>query len=90
MGADGGLYKEESQQLIGCAIDMLRLRARSGRLLSLVLLFEVCYFFAVGFFWMEPTIGQSIAAATGVANGGMMAQFLILFPIWAPILLAAT
>jgi hypothetical protein len=26
-----------------------------------------------------------VAGATGVANGGMMAQFFILLPIWGPV-----
>jgi len=70
--------------MIVCAIDLLRLRLRTGQLLAFVLVFEVGYFFAVGSMWREPTVGSSIAAATGIANGGLMAQFLILFPVWGP------
>jgi hypothetical protein len=28
---------------------------------------------------------MSVGAATGIANGGLMAQFIILFPLWAPL-----
>lgn len=70
--------------MIVCAIDLLRFRLRTGRLLAFVLVFEVGYFFAVGSMWREPTVGSSIAAATGIANGGLMVQFLILFPVWGP------
>lgn len=51
-----------------------------------MLLFEIVYFFSLGMLWLAPSMGMSVAAATGVANGGLMAQFLILFPLWAPLL----
>jgi len=73
--------------MVYCAIGLFRHSRQTGRLLSLILLFEVGFFFAVGSMWREPTVGSSVAAATGVANGGMMAQFVILFPIWAPLAL---
>ncbi|MDZ4657294.1 MAG: hypothetical protein SH868_06905 [Bythopirellula sp.] len=73
--------------LIACGIDLVRSRLRWSLLVILVLLFEVGYFFAVGSIWLAPNIGQSVAAATGVANGGLMAQFIIFFPLWAPLLL---
>ena len=73
--------------LLICGIDLIRSRLRWSRLTTLVLLFEVGYFFAIGSLWLEPTIGRSVGAATGIANGGMMAQFIILLPIWAPLLL---
>lgn len=75
--------------IVVCAVDLLRLRLRTGRLLVFILLFEIGYFFAVGSMWNEPTVGASVAAATGVANGGMMAQYIILFPIWGPVALWA-
>jgi hypothetical protein len=72
---------------IVCGIDLLRSRLRWSKLLTAVLLLEVAYFFAVGFLWTDPTIGMSVGAATGVANGGLMFQFLILMPLWAPLVL---
>jgi hypothetical protein len=55
--------------------------------LTILLVSEVIYFFALGTLWLHPKWGMSIGAATGVANGGLMIQFVILFPLWAPILL---
>jgi hypothetical protein len=73
--------------LIVCGIDLVRSRLRWSRLVTLILILEVGYFFAVGSLWLEPTIGHSVAAATGVANGGLMVQFAILLPLWAPLVL---
>ena len=73
--------------LFVCGIDLARSRLRWSRLVTMILLFEVDYSIAVGVLWLEPSIGRSIAAATGVANGGMMPQFIILLPLWGPLLL---
>lgn len=73
--------------ILVCGVDLVRSRLRWARLVTLIMVFEVGYFFAVGWLWLEPTIGHSIGAATGVANGGLMAQFLILLPLWAPLVL---
>ena len=53
-----------------------------------VLLAEVVYFFSIGLLWRleDQAVAMSIAAATGVANGGLMAQAVTFFPIWAPII----
>jgi hypothetical protein len=73
--------------LLACGIALLRSRVRWSQLLTGVLIFEVVYVFVVAALWMAPTIGRSVAAATGLANGGLMAQFIILFPLWAPLAL---
>jgi hypothetical protein len=73
--------------LVVCGFDLVRCRLRWSGLAIFILLLEVGYFFAVGSLWFEPTIGGSVAAATGVANGGLMAQFVILFPLWGPLTL---
>ena len=73
--------------LVVCGISLIRSRLDSSRLVTLVLLFEVGYLFAIGTLWLEPTIGHSVAAATGVANGGMVIQMIILLPLWGPLLL---
>jgi len=70
-----------------CGVSLVRSRLGSSRLVTLVLLFEVGYIFAIGMLWLEPTFGRSIGAATGVANGGMTIQMIILFPLWGPLLL---
>jgi glucan phosphoethanolaminetransferase (alkaline phosphatase superfamily) len=71
--------------LLLCVADLLRVRFRRLWLFTGVLVFEVVYFFSVGMSWLIPSVGMSIGAATGVANGGLTVQFLILFPLWAPI-----
>ena len=50
-----------------------------------VWLFEIDYFLAVGAAWRIPNVGESIAGPSGVANGGMMAQFFILLRVWGPL-----
>jgi hypothetical protein len=72
--------------LLVCGVDLVRSRLRWTRLVIFILLFEVGYFFAVGLLWLEPTIGRSDAAATGVANGVLIAQFAILLRLWEPLL----
>jgi len=61
-------------------------RGRTGliRMFSGLMVCEVIYFLSVSFLWLMPGIGRSIGAATGVANGGLMFQAVILFPLWAP------
>jgi hypothetical protein len=66
-------------------VQMIRGKTDTVRLLTLLLLFEFLYSFAIGFSWTTPEYGMSIGAATGVANGGLMFQAFALFPLWAPI-----
>jgi len=73
--------------LFCCGVAFLRRSVRLVWLFVSLMIFEVIYFFSLGFFlWPMPQLGLSIAGATGVANGGLMAQFLILFPLWGSIL----
>ena len=64
--------------LLVSGVDLVQSRLRWSRLVKLILLFEVGFFFAIVALWMEPTIGVSVAAATGVTAGGLMAQFVAL------------
>jgi hypothetical protein len=73
--------------LLAIGIDLLRARLRCTWFLTAVLVFEMLYFLALKFAPRGEEAGLSIAAATGVANGGLMAQFVILFPVWAPLVL---
>ena len=73
--------------LLLCGVDLLRARLRCFWLLTGVLVFEVIYFFLVAMSWLVPSVGMSVASATGVANGGLTIQFVILFPLWAPAVL---
>lgn len=52
-----------------------------------LLIFELGYVVSVGLLWRldEEQIARSIAAASSVANGGLVAQGITLFPIWAAI-----
>jgi hypothetical protein len=70
--------------LIVSGIQFLRGRSALARLFADVLIFEVIYFLTIGMLWLIPVVGMSIGAATGVANGGLMIQAFILFPLWAP------
>lgn len=72
--------------LIVFGVQFIRGRAFRVEWFITLVLFEIVYFFSIGMLWLVPGIGMSVAAATGVANGGLMVQFLILFPLWAPLL----
>jgi len=72
--------------LIYVGIQFARLKTSALSLFVGLMVFEVAYFFAVGAFWTAPGLGSSIAAASGVANGGLVFQLLILFPLWGPLL----
>ncbi len=70
-------------------ISFVRLKSRAFPFFVSLLVFEVVYVFSIGAFgWGYPDrkISLSIAAATGVANGGLMWQLMTLFVLWAPIL----
>lgn len=68
-----------------CGVQFFRLRGRLWWLFAVVLLLEVALQFVVGRLWLHPTLGQSIAAATGIALGGLTFQFFLGFPLWAPV-----
>jgi hypothetical protein len=72
--------------LIFGGLQLLRGRSQALFLLAGVWLFEILYFVIVAASWLLPEVGLSIAAATGVANGGLMLQFVILLPLWGPLL----
>ncbi len=76
--------------LLLIAVQLIRLRTWWFRALVSVVVFEVVYFFGIGIlsfsaFWWSPELALSLGAALGVANGGLMFQFIILFPIWGPL-----
>ena len=72
--------------LLFCGVQFVRSRTGVFPLFVGVLVFEVAYFFSVAMMWMVPGVGMSVGAATGVANGGLMFQAVVLFPLWAPFL----
>ncbi len=72
--------------LLLCGVQFIRLRSGIFPLFAGILIFEVVYIFSIGVTWLIPKVGLNIAAATGVANGGLTCQLLVLFPLWAPFL----
>jgi hypothetical protein len=73
--------------LLRCSLDLFYVRFRFFRLFAGILIFEIAYVFLIGCLWLCSDFGMSIAAATGVANCGIGAQFIIMFPFWAPVTL---
>ncbi len=67
-------------------IEFIRLKTRYRYLFMWLLITEVLYFFSISLLWLFPNrmIAISIAAATGIGNGGLMCQFIVFFPLWAP------
>ena len=76
--------------LMFIGIQLIRQRLNMVYLLTGVLIFEAAYFFSIPFLWIltfqSPKRGLSIAGATGIATGGLMFQFILLFPLWGPML----
>jgi len=68
-----------------CGVQFIRLRSSLWWLFSAVLVAEVVFHFLVGWLWSHPTLGDSIAGASGISSGGLVLQFFVLFPLWAPI-----
>lgn len=76
--------------LLTLGIQFVRLNTSNLGLFVFLFLFEIIYIKVVFILWNHPTIGMSVAEATGVANGGLMLQRWTLFPLWAvPVLLWA-
>ena len=72
--------------LLLCGVQFIRLRSSLWWLFAAVLAVEVIFFFLVGYLASHPTFGSSIAGATGNSSGGLVFQFFVLFPLWAPII----
>jgi len=68
-----------------CGIQFLRLESGLWWLFAVASAVEVLFFFVVGASWLDPTYGPGIGAATGVSGGGFTAQWVVFFPVWAPI-----
>ena len=72
--------------LLPFGVCFVRLQLGCASLLAILLAVEVTYLLLIGVLWAAlGEAGMSVAGATGVANGGLMAQFIILFPLWGPI-----
>lgn len=69
--------------LMVCGIHFVRRKLNLAYLFVAIMLSEIVYFFFIGLVgWHLGAASYSIAGATGVANGGLMVQFFILFPLW--------
>lgn len=75
--------------LIFWAVRLWTGRPGAAQVVIRLFLAEVAYLFAVASICLAPEIARSIGPLVGVANGGLMAQFGILLPLWAPLLLLA-
>ena len=71
--------------LILCSADFIRLRFRRFPLFVATLCCEVMYLVGTGLLWMSTNLGKSVAVANGAVDDGLMFQFIILFPFWAPL-----
>jgi hypothetical protein len=73
--------------LMFCGLRFIRLRSDLWWLFAAGLVSEMVAFHSIGYWlWPHPTLGRSVAAATGISTVGLTYQFLLLFPLWAPIL----
>jgi hypothetical protein len=74
--------------LVFFGVQFWRLRTESRFWFLGLLIAEIAYFLSIGRLWRleNQDIAMSIGAATGVANGGLVAQAITLFPIWAPVI----
>jgi len=69
-----------------CGVQFLRLSTSLMWLFVGVLIVEVAMWFITGRLSLHPTYGYSVGAATGISQGGLVPQFFILLPLWAPVL----
>ena len=69
-----------------CGLQLLRLRSSAVWPFTILMIVEVVYFLATAVigFARVGDIDGSVAGAFGVANGGLIVQFAILFPLWGP------
>lgn len=74
--------------LLLCGVFFLKLQTKFTHLFIGVMVAEVLYFLFLRFVVIHLTGGyaQSIGAAAGVATGGLMVQYFILFPLWGTVL----
>ena len=75
--------------LVACGVQFIRGSISMAGIFISILAFEVSYFVALGLLWAALSyhlpVGLSVGAATGVANGGLVYQFFILFPLWGSV-----
>ncbi len=73
--------------LLWGGFQVVRRRFPVSSLLTGVWLFEIAYYLVIQLLCRIPGVGPSIGGAMGLANGGLMVQFLLLLPIWGPLVI---
>ena len=75
--------------LIWLGYSFIKLNLKYWYIYPLVFILEFIYFYGVGMLWQleNQSIASSVAAATGVANGGLVLQFFTGIFVWGPLLL---
>jgi hypothetical protein len=71
--------------LVICGLRLVRLVLSPIWPFVVVLAIECGIVFLTGRLWSHGEYGPSAAAATGIAQGGLMPQFAIFLPLWAPL-----
>ena len=69
-----------------CGVQFLRLSTSLIWLFAGAMALEIVMWSVTGRLWLHPTYGRSVAAATGISQGGLVPQFFIFLPLWAPVL----
>ena len=72
--------------LLFVGVQFIRLKTSWLKPFVGVIVFEVLSFFGVALFGLGSDLGRSVRRASVLASGGMMFQFIILFPIWGPLM----
>ena len=72
--------------LVISGVRFIRLSFSLWWLFAVGLAIEGGLYFLTGRLWLHPEYGTSIAAATGIAEGGLVLVFYTFLPLWAPIL----
>ncbi len=73
--------------LIFCGVQFVQLRTSAWQVLVVAAIAEVALVFSIRCLWsaLLPQISLSVAAASGIGLGGLMPQFVTLFPLWGPV-----
>ena len=76
--------------LLVLGIDFLRLQTRGRHLFAVLMAFEVLFPVLIRLVCElgSETVAMSVAGATGISIGGLVPQFLLGFPLWAPVAIA--
>lgn len=70
-----------------CGVILVRGRLTCARFLAGLWVFEIVYQMVISALWFHPTLGRSVASATGISGGGLYVQFSYYLPYWSPAVL---